>query len=305
MAKKKKGTAARPSPLAPKPASFSERLAQPFSSFQKRLDEHAASKRAMLADLSPEDDSDHPMVGLLEIDDQDCQDVFEDAALMAAFRVECIGLHRHFDSQQGKGERGVPQARLVFVSSPYGPCSLKLNPKASEAKCSDTITYSSRDNASNVAELCKLYWDSGFTPIAPHLYFPQFVDDSRMRSEEHSLITELTSTLIAICDVVVFDGFCGVTDGMRYEIETAMEMDKYINPTFAPTTRRLDRRALPRVDALKLSLGQALHLQGIPLGDVGLEGVLRVGKDQRQSLREGSIHFGKSRPSSSPQGGEK
>ncbi len=71
-------------------------------------------------------------------------------------------------------------------------------------------------NVVRVREICRALTDSGYLPIAPHLYLPQFVDEKTERERALSLCLELVVT----CDEVrVYGG--RVTAGMRREIEHA------------------------------------------------------------------------------------
>ena len=71
-------------------------------------------------------------------------------------------------------------------------------------------------NAARVRGLCGSLTDAGLLPIAPHIYLPQFIDESTDRKRAMGLCLELIGT----CDEVrVYGG--RVTDGMRREIEHA------------------------------------------------------------------------------------
>jgi hypothetical protein len=74
-------------------------------------------------------------------------------------------------------------------------------------------------NAERVRGICRALTESGFLPIAPHLYLPQFLDEETERDRALSLCLEL----VGACDEVrVYGG--RVTSGMRREIERAEAM---------------------------------------------------------------------------------
>ena len=71
-------------------------------------------------------------------------------------------------------------------------------------------------NAERVREICRALSESGFLPIAPHVYLPHFLDEKTERERALSLCLELVET----CDELrVYGG--RVTAGMRREIEHA------------------------------------------------------------------------------------
>ena len=71
-------------------------------------------------------------------------------------------------------------------------------------------------NARGVLEICRALTDSGFLPVAPQVYLPQFLDEANERDRALSLCLEL----VGACDEVrVYGG--RITSGMRREIEYA------------------------------------------------------------------------------------
>ena len=71
-------------------------------------------------------------------------------------------------------------------------------------------------NAERVRGICRALTESGFLPIAPHVYLPQFIDEDNDRERALGLCLELVDT----CDELrVYGG--RVTAGMRREIEHA------------------------------------------------------------------------------------
>ena len=71
-------------------------------------------------------------------------------------------------------------------------------------------------NARGVLEICRALTDSGFLPVAPQVYLPQFLDEASERDRALSLCL----ALVGACDEVrVYGG--RITSGMRREIEYA------------------------------------------------------------------------------------
>ena len=77
-------------------------------------------------------------------------------------------------------------------------------------------------NTKNAAKYCRYIIDQGFMPIASHLLYPQFLNDSPQTERE--LGTAFGLSLLAICDEVwVFiDG--QISSGMKREIEEATKL---------------------------------------------------------------------------------
>ena len=67
----------------------------------------------------------------------------------------------------------------------------------------------------------------GHIPIAPHLLFPQFMDEER----ERDLALEMNLELLRHCDELRIFGEC-ITDGMKIEIETAKALGIPIKEIF-------------------------------------------------------------------------
>lgn len=80
--------------------------------------------------------------------------------------------------------------KLIFISSPY------------RGKV--------QENVAMAKDLCRYVMGEGHIPVAPHLFFPQFLDDLEM---------------LARCDELwLFGG--KITDGMRLEMEEAIKLGK-------------------------------------------------------------------------------
>lgn len=70
-------------------------------------------------------------------------------------------------------------------------------------------------NTEKAREYCRKAYEAGFTPICPHLLFPQFLDESI--PEERKAGMEMANALLRRCHVLLV---CGntVSEGMMCEI---------------------------------------------------------------------------------------
>ncbi len=79
--------------------------------------------------------------------------------------------------------------------------------------------------------LCRIAIDDGAAPFAPHLLYPQFLDDDDPADRMKGIGCGLA--FMAVCDEVwVYDGG-GISSGMEYEIKQAERLGKpviYWNP---------------------------------------------------------------------------
>ena len=65
---------------------------------------------------------------------------------------------------------------------------------------------------------CRMVWDKGFLPIAPHLYLPQFLDDGN-KTERSAAIKLGLKVLEQCAEIWVFGE--NISKGMKAEIEHA------------------------------------------------------------------------------------
>ena len=97
-----------------------------------------------------------------------------------------------------KEERRHPYRPVVYICSPF----------------SGNV----ERNAENARRYCRFAVDSGYIPIAPHLLFPQFMNEND--AAERSLALFMDIALLSKCaELWVFGG--NITKGMRVEIERA------------------------------------------------------------------------------------
>ena len=78
-----------------------------------------------------------------------------------------------------------------------------------------------RSNIRKAKAYCRKLYEMGYTPIAPHLMFPQFVNDAIPSERKDGL--DMATELLKRCRVVVI---CGdeISNGMMNEIATAKRM---------------------------------------------------------------------------------
>ena len=79
-------------------------------------------------------------------------------------------------------------------------------------------------NARKAAAYSRMAYEQGFLPVAPHLLFPQFLNEGI--EEERRLGIAMGMELLALCDEVWVFG--EATEGMAAEIASATEQGKII-----------------------------------------------------------------------------
>ena len=78
-------------------------------------------------------------------------------------------------------------------------------------------------NVRNAQKACRKVVDSGNVPIAPHLFFPQFLNEET----EREIALELNKRLIDVCDVLCVFGN-EISEGMQIEIDYANSIGKKV-----------------------------------------------------------------------------
>jgi len=73
-----------------------------------------------------------------------------------------------------------------------------------------------KENMANAIRYCREVVDMGYIPIAPHVYFPQFIDDGNPEDRRKAL--EMNKRLMKFCDELWVFGD-RITEGMQEEIE--------------------------------------------------------------------------------------
>jgi len=76
-------------------------------------------------------------------------------------------------------------------------------------------------NAEKARGYCREVFEAGYSPLAPHLFFPQFLNDNIPKEREAGM--EMAAALLPQCRVLVV---CGddITEGMASEIRLAQEL---------------------------------------------------------------------------------
>ena len=76
-------------------------------------------------------------------------------------------------------------------------------------------------NVMRARALCRMAVDDGYTPIAPHLLYPQFMSEKT----ERDLGIEMGLQLLELCDIMFIDAARIISGGMQAEIEYAKAWD--------------------------------------------------------------------------------
>lgn len=100
----------------------------------------------------------------------------------------------------------------IYVCSPFRPVSNESE-KAKEEK---------KRNIKLAQAACRLVTELGMLPIAPHLFFPQFLDDSDKDEREKGML--LGRELLCTCDELWVFGDRR-SEGMQAEISQAKQSD--------------------------------------------------------------------------------
>lgn len=99
--------------------------------------------------------------------------------------------------------------KKIFVCSPY----------AGNPSC----LYLYKDHLEIARKISKVISLEGNIPIAPHLIFPQFLDDTNKK--ERNLGIKYGLELLKMCDeIFVYRACCGISKGMKIELEEAKKL---------------------------------------------------------------------------------
>lgn len=95
--------------------------------------------------------------------------------------------------------------------------------------CSPYSTGDVEENVRKARKYCRYALEHNTIPLAPHLHYPQFMDDNK--EEERKLaLRKINYVLLGKCDAVWVFGE-NITSGIRYEISIARKRNmtiKYI-----------------------------------------------------------------------------
>lgn len=109
-------------------------------------------------------------------------------------------------------------------------------------------------NIIKAQEYCREALLEGLLPIAPHVYFTQFVDDEKPEERERGLLSGLQ--LLRYCQLIRVYG-CRVSAGMYNEIQLAgvlgIELEVYGPPEFIECVKEIYNNATitPKVPTLR------------------------------------------------------
>ena len=115
------------------------------------------------------------------------------------------------EKKDGETERMTRNLKMVFICSPFHPTG-------------DTKEERDADfdhNINRTISACREAVEKGYVPYAPHLYFPQFLDDNNKR--ERSLGIQRGLFWLAMCDEVWVVG-TRINRGMQVELDSAHEL---------------------------------------------------------------------------------
>ena len=76
-------------------------------------------------------------------------------------------------------------------------------------------------NTARAREYCRQVYEAGYTPLAPHLYFTQFLNDDYPKERVAGM--EMGVALLPLCRVLVFCG-SDITEGMKAEMQHAQRL---------------------------------------------------------------------------------
>lgn len=89
------------------------------------------------------------------------------------------------------------------------------------------------ENTKSAQFFTKIIIGTGRVPVAPHLYFPQFLNEENPHERMNGI--EMGLELMNVCDEVYVFGFT-ITEGMKFELEHARKKripvrlyDEYMN----------------------------------------------------------------------------
>jgi len=93
--------------------------------------------------------------------------------------------------------------KRIFICSPFRSCD--------ESKHHLFLAYAK--------ELCQFAFNQGHAPFAPHLLYPQFLDDSNPIERSQGMRAALT--FLSTCQELWYGSGFGISEGMKQEIKHA------------------------------------------------------------------------------------
>lgn len=86
------------------------------------------------------------------------------------------------------------------------------------------------ENVANALSYCTAAVSVGVMPIAPHIYFTQFLDDDK--PAERLIGMNMACDLLIMCDEVWVFGVNALSEGMSNEVELAQMLGKPVKDGF-------------------------------------------------------------------------
>lgn len=111
--------------------------------------------------------------------------------------------------------------KKVYISSPYRTTQKEAVPAVKELA----------RNLRLARKGCRMAVDRGFIPVAPHLFFPQFLNED----SEREIGIELGMELLKECDEIWVLG-SRISDGMADEISYARDLGIFVRVMENPMT---------------------------------------------------------------------
>ena len=138
-------------------------------------------------------------------------------------------------------------------------------------------------NIIKAQEYCLEAMNEGLLPIAPHVYFTQFIDDTNKKERMKGL--EAGLQLLRYCQLIRVYGY-KVSSGMRGEIQLAgvlgIEIEVYGPPEFIERVMAIYHKAAV-VQLPDLNLDPAAAAAGISAGASAAAPVLKVDLEKTQA----------------------
>lgn len=128
--------------------------------------------------------------------------VFYERIVEALAEIAVRAAYKHLISPYEETEK----KKVAYICSPYR---------------SDT-TEGVNSNKAYARQLVKCAIEEGYTPICPHLYITEVLNDSNPAEREQGLRVGLE--LLKACDVLIIGGAHGISDGMFAEIKQAEQL---------------------------------------------------------------------------------
>lgn len=115
-------------------------------------------------------------------------------------------------------------AKMAVYENHYNEDGLITDSKEKYAFICSPFAGDTERNIAYAIECCKEAIKRGYTPIAPHLYFPQFLDDNNPEQREKGLILG-REAMKEKCEIVLVGDKYGISEGMKGDLDFADKVD--------------------------------------------------------------------------------